>query len=105
MLPAGLGGGKAGQEYSRGGCAVQVRSCCTKAALQGFLLLKPSPDLNRKRASDIDGRSHVRPNGDSVSGHPQSEPDTQDLPPTSTSGRHLQVSRTAPTGSRRGTLL
>ena len=33
------------------------------------------------------------PNGDFLSGHPQSEPDTQDLPPTSTSGRHLQASR------------
>ena len=35
----------------------------------------------------------VRPNGDFLSGHPQSEPDTQDLPPTSTSGGHLEASR------------
>ena len=30
----------------------------------------------------MDGRGRVRPNGDFVSGDPQSEPDTQDLPPT-----------------------
>lgn len=30
----------------------------------------------------MDDRSRVRPNGDFVSGDPQSEPDTQDLPPT-----------------------
>ena len=40
------------------------------------------PWCNRKRTSDMDGRGRVRPNGDFVSGDPQSEPDTQDLPPT-----------------------
>ena len=30
-LPAGLGVGNVGQQYSRGGCGVQVRSCCTRA--------------------------------------------------------------------------
>jgi len=40
------------------------------------------PWCNRKRTSDMDGRGRVRPNGDSVSGDPQSEPDTQDSPPT-----------------------
>ncbi len=44
------------------------------------------PWCNRKRTSDMDGRGRVRPNGDSVSGDPQSEPDTQDLPPTPASG-------------------
>ena len=34
----------------------------------------------------MDGRGRVRPNGDFVSGDPQSEPDTQDLPPTPTFG-------------------
>ncbi|MCY4398422.1 MAG: hypothetical protein OXE96_03630, partial [Gemmatimonadetes bacterium] len=37
---------------------------------------------NRKRASDMRDQSHVRPSGHFVSGDPQSEPDTQDLPPT-----------------------
>ena len=41
---------------------------------------------NRKRASDLHGRRRVRPNGHSVSGDPQSEPDTQELPPTPASG-------------------
>ncbi len=45
------------------------------------------------------------PNGDFLSGHPQNEPDTQDLPPTSTSGRHLQASRQPYTGSQWGALL
>ena len=44
------------------------------------------PWCNRKRTSDMDGRGRVRPNGDFVSGDPQSEPDTQDLPPTPASG-------------------
>ena len=34
------------------------------------------PCRNRKRASDLHGRGSVRPNGDFVSGHPQSAPDT-----------------------------
>ncbi|MCY4646681.1 MAG: hypothetical protein OXE73_07400, partial [Gammaproteobacteria bacterium] len=44
------------------------------------------PWCSRKRTSDMDGRGRVRPNGDFVSGDPQSEPDTQDLPPTPASG-------------------
>ena len=44
------------------------------------------PWRNRKRASDMDGRDSVRPNGGFVSGDPQSEPDTQDLPPPPASG-------------------
>ena len=40
------------------------------------------PWCNRKRASDMDDRGRVRPNDHFVSGDPQSEPDTQDLPPT-----------------------
>ena len=42
---------------------------------------------NCKRASDLHDRGRVRPNGDFVSGDPQSEPDTQDLPPTSAPAR------------------
>ena len=44
------------------------------------------PWCNRKRTSDMDGRGRVRPNDHFVSGDPQSEPDTQDLPPTPASG-------------------
>ena len=40
------------------------------------------PWCNRKRASDMRDQSRVRPNDHFVSGDPQSEPDTQDLPPT-----------------------
>ena len=43
---------------------------------------------NRKLASGMDGRGRVRPNGDVVSGDPQSEPDTQESPPAPTSGDH-----------------
>ncbi len=45
---------------------------------------------NRKRASDIGGRGRVRPNGDFVSGDPQSEPDTQESPPEPASGGHYR---------------
>ena len=42
-----------------------------------------------------DGRGRVRPNGDFVSGDPQSEPDTQESPPAPASRRSQQSSRTA----------
>ena len=42
---------------------------------------------NCKRASDLHDRGRVRPSGDFVSGDPQNEPDTQDLPPTSAPAR------------------
>lgn len=51
------------------------------------------PWRNRKGAIGIDGRDRVRPNGHFVSGDPQSEPDTQDLPPQPASGGHLKASR------------
>ena len=68
---------------------------------------------NRKRASDLRGWSRVRPNGHFLSADPQSDPDTQELPPTPASGdqdgslhrrlerhtwRTLEVER--PSGSR-----
>ena len=58
------------------------------------------PWHNRKRASDLHGRHRVRPNGHSVSGDPQSEPDTQELPPTPASG--AQASRGTDTGKGGG---
>ena len=62
------------------------------------------PWCNRKRASDMDDRGRVRPNGDFVSGDPQSEPDTQDLPPTPAFGAQKRVprqtARTPPRGGR-----
>ena len=39
------------------------------------------PWRNLRRASDLHDRGRVRPNGDFVSGHPQSEPDTQGSAP------------------------
>ena len=39
------------------------------------------PWPNRKRASGLDDRGRVRPNGDFVSGHPESEPDTRGSAP------------------------
>ncbi len=44
------------------------------------------PWRNRQRASDMRDQSRVRPNDHFVSGDPQSEPDTQDLPPTPAPG-------------------